>query len=313
MIHILVTGGAGFIGSHIAEHLLKKGHIVRILDNLSTGNIENIRHLLDNPNLEFIVGDISNLETVKNACKSIDIICNQAALGSVPRSIDDPLTSHNNNVNGFLNILVVAKEMKIKRIVYASSSSVYGDSDILPKVEDIIGNPLSPYAITKHVNELYAKMFCKLYGIETIGLRYFNVFGPRQNPNGPYAAVIPKFISSLLHNKQPIINGYGDFSRDFTYVDNVVNANSLALFTQNIKCFGQIFNIGAGSRITILDMFNSIKHNMNSAIDPIFGDTRIGDVPHSNADISKARKLLGYVPIVQFNEGIKKTIDHFTK
>jgi UDP-N-acetylglucosamine 4-epimerase len=313
MVHILLTGGAGFIGSHIAEHLLKNGHNVRILDNLSTGNIENIKHLLDNQNLEFIIGDITDLETVKNACKSIDIICNQAALGSVPRSIDDPLASHNNNVNGFLNILVVAKEMKIKRIVYASSSSVYGDSNLLPKVEDIIGNPLSPYAITKYINELYAQVFYKLYGIQTIGLRYFNVFGPRQNPNGPYAAVIPKFISSLLHNEQPIINGSGDFSRDFTYVDNVVNANSLALFTCNMECFGQIFNIGAGSRISILDMFNSIKYNMNSNVDPIFGDARIGDVPHSNADISKASKLLGYAPIVQFNEGIKKTIDHFTK
>jgi len=309
--HILLTGGAGFIGSHIAEYLVKNNYNVRILDNLSTGNKKNIEHLLGFPNLEFMEGDICNIDTVRKACDSIDIICNQAALGSVPRSIDDPLSSHNNNVNGFLNILTVAKELGIKRIVYASSSSVYGDSEDLPKIEDKIGDALSPYAITKYVNELYAKIFYKLYGIETIGLRYFNVFGPRQNPNGPYAAVIPKFITLLRSGERPIINGSGDFSRDFTYVANVVGANVLALFSTDEKCNGEVFNIGAGSRITILDMFTSIKNSIGSIIDPIFGNERIGDVQHSNADISKARLLLNYTPVVNFDTGIKMTVDYF--
>lgn len=310
---ILLTGGAGFIGSNIADFLIKNGHFVRVFDNLSTGNIKNIEHLMKNTNFEFINGDISELSTLRPACIGIDIICNQAALGSVPRSVNDPLTSHINNVNGFLNILVVAKELGIKRIVYASSSSVYGDSEKLPKVENEIGMQLSPYAVTKYVNELYGKVFSKLYGLECIGMRYFNVFGPRQDPNGHYAAVIPKFIQMIKDSETPTINGDGSYSRDFTYIDNVVQANYLAMFTENEKCYGEIFNIGAGSRITILEMYNSIAKNMNSSTVPNFGGIRKGDIPHSNANISKAKLLLGYNPTVNFDEGILHTIRHFDK
>lgn len=309
--HILLTGCAGFIGSNIADNLIKLGHKVRGLDNLSTGYTKNIEHLFSHPNFEFVQGDISNIETVRTCCKDIDIICNQAALGSVPRSIIDPITSHVSNVNGFLNVLVVAKEMGIKRIVYASSSSVYGDSVNLPKVEDITGSVLSPYAVTKCVNELYAGVFSKLYELECIGLRYFNVYGPKQDPFGVYAAVIPKFISSIRDGVQPTINGDGSYSRDFTYIDNVVNANCQAMFTENSDCYGQVFNIGAKSRITILEMYDSIAKNMNSDMRPIFGPIRKGDIEHSNANIDKAVELLGYDPKVQFDEGIVKTIDFF--
>lgn len=308
---ILLTGGAGFIGSNIADYLLFVGHKVRVLDNLSTGFLKNIEHLLSNPNFEFINGDITNLETLNNACVGVDIICHQAALGSVPRSVDDPLLSHNNNINGFLNMLLAAKTNGIKRIVYASSSAVYGDSETLPKVEIKIGSPLSPYAVTKYVNELYANVFTKLYDMECIGLRYFNVFGPRQNPNGAYAAVIPKFIDSVKNETRPTINGDGNYSRDFTYIDNVVMGNYLAMFTTNKECFGTIFNIGAGSRITILEMYNTIAKNLHSELTPILGNLRRGDIPHSNADITKAKELLGYDPKVNFEEGIKKTIDYF--
>jgi UDP-N-acetylglucosamine 4-epimerase len=308
---ILLTGGAGFIGSHICDYLIENGHFVRVIDNLITGNKNNLIHHFKNDNFEFFYGDITNLESVRKACIGIDVICHQAAIGSVPRSIDDPLISHNNNINGFLNILIGAKENNIKRIVYASSSAVYGDNEDLPKSEDKIGNPLSPYAITKYVDELYGNMFTKLYNMECIGLRYFNVFGPRQDPNGAYAAVIPKFISSLKNNQQPIINGDGKYSRDFTYVNNIVMANYLALTTSNNECFGQIFNIGAGGRITILEMYNSIKNILNSNLDPIFGTFRKGDIPHSNASIEKANKLLGYDPIISFDEGIKLTINYY--
>ena len=309
--HILLTGGAGFIGSHIAESLLSKNHKVRILDNLSTGNKKNIERLLPNTNLEFMYGDISNLETVRKACFGIDMICHQAAVGSVPKSIDDPLNSHISNVNGFLNILLAAKEKGIKRIVYASSSSVYGDSEKLPKKESEIGTPLSPYAITKYIDELYANVFSKLYGMECIGLRYFNIFGPRQDPNGAYAAVIPKFISIIKESKQPVINGDGSFSRDFTYVDNAVLANCLSLFTTNTECYGEVFNIGVEGRVTILEMFTKIKMLMNSNIEPIFGEGRVGDIPHSNANIDKATMLLGYNPIVEFDDGLERTVKYF--
>lgn len=309
---ILVTGGAGFIGSHIVEYLLSQNKKVRVIDNLSTGSLENISHLLSNKNLEFIKGDISDIEIVRLVCEDVYIICNQAAIGSVPRSINDPLTSHINNVDGFLNILLVAKEKGIKRIVYASSSSVYGDSEILPKKEDTIGNPLSPYAITKYINELYANLFTKLYGLECIGLRYFNVFGPRQNPNGAYAAVIPKFINLLLDGKQPIIHGNnGENSRDFTYIQNVVMANNLAMFTLNENCFGTAFNIGAGGKITILELFSKIKKYLNSQIEPIMGESKIGDVEHSCASIDKSKELLEYVPEISFDDGLEKTIEYF--
>lgn len=308
---ILLTGGAGFIGSNIADFLLSKGHKVRVLDNLSTGFIKNIEHLLSNPNFEFVKGDITDLATLNIACTNIDLICHQAALGSVPRSVEDPLLSHDNNVNGFLNMLLAAKNNNIKRIVYASSSAVYGDSETLPKIENKIGAPLSPYAITKYVNELYGNVFTKLYDMECIGLRYFNVFGPRQNPEGAYAAVIPKFISSVKNNISPTINGDGNYSRDFTYVDNIVQANYLALFTENKDCFGTIFNVGAGSRITILEMYNTIAKSFNSDLQPILGALRKGDIPHSNANIDKAKELLGYNPKINFDEGINKTIEYF--
>jgi len=256
-------------------------------------------------------GDISNLETSRNAVKNIDIICHQAAIGSVPRSVKDPLTSHISNVNGFLNILIAANEVGIKRIVYASSSSVYGDDERLPKVEENTGNVLSPYAATKAIDEIYGGVFSKCYQMECIGLRYFNVFGPRQDPNGVYAAVIPKFIQLMKDGNVPQINGDGTFSRDFTYIDNVVQANVLAMLTTNELSFGQAVNIGAGGQTTILDLFNVIKKTLNLNIEPIFYDRREGDIPHSNADISKAKNLLGYNPKVMFTEGIIKTIDYF--
>ena len=313
-MNLLITGGCGFIGSNIVEQLItdKNIKLIRIIDNLSTGKKENIEFLLDKyDNIEFVYGDLSNLETCRRAMKGINLICHQAALGSVPRSLDDPLNSHNSNVNGFFNLLLAAKDEGIKRIVYASSSSVYGDEECLPKVEDKVGEVLSPYAGTKAITEIYGKIFTRCYGMECIGLRYFNVFGPRQDPNGAYAAVIPKFISMLKNGERPVINGKGDYSRDFTYIDNVVLANKLALFTENEKCFGQIFNIAEGGRVTILEMLEKIKGKLGSDIEPIFGKPREGDIPHSNADIGKAEGMLGYKPIVYFDEGIKRTVEYY--
>ncbi len=309
-LNVLVTGGAGFIGSNISETLLNNGvKFVRILDNLKTGKMENIKFLLDKfENVEFMYGDISNLEDCRKAVKDIDVITNQAALGSVPRSIVDPLSSHIANVNGFLNLLIAAKEEGIKRIVYASSSSVYGDHPVLPKVEENTGNVLSPYAATKAIDEIYAGVFSKCYGMECIGLRYFNIFGPRQDPNGAYAAVIPKFIDLMKNGKQPNINGDGSFSRDFTYIENAVQANILGLTTSNEECFGTVFNIGAGRQISLLELFQILKKELSVDIEPSFGPERPGDVPHSNADISKARNMLGYDPKISFEMGIKKTI-----
>ena len=312
-INVLLTGGCGFIGSNIAEYLLKNNikHL-RILDNLSTGKKNNINNLLNNyNNIEFMYGDISNLETCRKAMKNIDVICHQAALGSVPRSITDPLSSHISNVNGFLNILIAAKENNIKRVVYASSSSVYGDHPVLPKVEQNTGNLLSPYAATKAIDEIYGYVFTKCYNMECIGLRYFNIFGPKQDPNGAYAAVIPKFINLMKNNKRPTINGVGDFSRDFTYVENAIQANVKALFTENKECFGEAFNIGVEGRVTILDLFKVIKEHLQIDMEPIIGEKRPGDIPHSNADVSKAKKLLGYSPEVLFSEGIKKTLEYY--
>ena len=310
---ILVTGGCGFIGSNIIEHLLKNNvKRVRIFDNLSTGYLKNIKPFLDEyDNLEFMYGDIKNLEDCRKAVKDMDVICHQAALGSVPRSLDDPLSSHNTNVNGFFNILLSAKENNIKRIVYASSSSVYGDDENLPKEENRTGNVLSPYAATKAIDEIYGWIFSNNYGMECIGLRYFNVFGPRQDPNGAYAAVIPKFLSLMKNNKRPTINGSGNYSRDFTYIDNVVQANCNAMLIDNKECYGEVFNIGAGGRVTILELFLSIKKIIGFEDNPIFGEKRSGDIPHSNADILKATKMLNYRPSDNFEEGIKKTIDYF--
>lgn len=310
---VLVTGGAGFVGSNIVETLLQNNQVkyIRILDNLATGKMENIQFLLDKygpEKIEFTYGDIANFEVCRKAVKDMDLICHQAALGSVPRSVKDPLPSHMANVNGFLHILVAANEVGIKRVVYASSSSVYGDHPVLPKVEENTGNVLSPYAATKAIDEIYASVFSRCYNMECIGLRYFNIFGPRQDPNGAYAAVIPKFIKLMREGKQPTINGDGTYSRDFTYVNNAVQANILALSTQNHECFGQAFNIGAGGQTTIKDLIKAINLGLNTEIEPILGPNRPGDIPHSNADISKAKRMLGYNPQISFEDGIEKLI-----
>lgn len=309
----LITGGCGFIGSNIVEYLLENNaSFVRVIDNLSTGNKRNIEHLLDKyANIEFMYGDITNIEVCRKAVSGIDVICHQAALGSVPRSILDPLSSHLSNVNGFLNILISAKEAGIKRIVYASSSSVYGDHPVLPKVEENTGNLLSPYAATKKIDEIYGAVFTRCYGMECIGLRYFNVFGRRQDPNGAYAAVIPKFINLMKNGKSPTINGDGAYSRDFTYIDNVIQANILAMTTTNTESFGEAFNIGVEGQTTIYELFKIIKDELKLDMEPIFGPNRSGDIPHSNADISKARKILDYNPQILFKEGIIKTIYYY--
>lgn len=308
---ILVTGGAGFIGSNIIEYLLSTGvKFVRVFDNLSTGKKSNIEPLLAKyPNLEFMYGDIANLENCRNAVKGIDIICHQAALGSVPRSVLDPISSHISNVNGFLNILVAAKEVGIKRVVYASSSSVYGDNPVLPKVEENTGNVLSPYAATKAIDEIYAGVFTKCYNMECIGLRYFNIFGPRQDPNGAYAAVIPKFIQLMKNNQRPKINGDGTYSRDFTYVSNAVQANVLGMLTDNKDTFGQAFNIGCGGQYSLNELVDAINSGLGTNVEPIYGELRPGDIPHSNANITKAETMLGYKVLVKFEIGIKRLID----
>lgn len=313
-LSILVTGGAGFIGSHITEYLLNNGtKKVRILDNLSTGSKNNIDHLLENfNNVEFMWGDTRNLDVCRKACNGIDAICHQAALGSVPRSINNPLDSHDVNVNGFINILVAARENNIKRIVYASSSSVYGTNNKQIKIEDEIGTAMSPYAVTKYVTELYGQIFTDTYGLECIGLRYFNVFGPRQNPNGCYAAVIPKFIKMIINDQQPTVNGDGSYCRDFTYVENVIYANILAITTNNKNCYGQVFNVGTNNSISIKQLVGLIrKISGKECCEPIYGPKRQGDVPYSNASIDKISKYLGYVPKVYFEEGLKKTIEYF--
>lgn len=307
---VLVTGGAGFVGSNIVETLLNQGvKRVRVLDNLATGKMENIQPLLDTyDNVEFMYGSISDLETCRKAVKNMDVITNQAALNSVPMSVVDPLSSHIANVNGFLNILIAAKEAGIKRIVYASSSFVYGDHTVLPQVEKNTGNVLSPYAATNAIDEIYAGVFSHCYGMECIGLRYFNIFGPRQDPNGDYAAVIPKFIQLMKSGKQPVINGDGTFSRDFTYVDNAVQANILGLTTNNETCFGEAFNIGAGGQFSLLELIAILNKELGTTIEPIFGPNRAGDIPHSSADISKAQNMLGYDPKISFKDGVKNLV-----
>jgi UDP-N-acetylglucosamine 4-epimerase len=312
---VLVTGGAGFIGSNLVENLLKHPQIdgVRVLDNLATGSINNIEEFYSHPNFEFIEGDIRDYETCLQACEGIDLISHQAALGSVPRSIKDPVTTNEVNIGGTLNIFTAAKEKNIKRVVYASSSSVYGDHPGLPKIETNIGKPLSPYAITKYVNELYAEVFARLYDMELIGLRYFNVFGPKQNPAGPYAAVIPLFAEAFLNNKSPVINGSGDHSRDFTFIDNVVQANILCLFTKNKQAVNQAYNIGCGHQTSLLQLAQFIKKIAGSDVDPVHAAERAGDVKHSLADISKAKNLLGYNPEVSVEDGLSKTFTWYKK
>lgn len=311
--NILLTGGAGFIGSHIADALMKDKHVgkVRVLDNLATGFKKNIEHHFHDRRFEFMEGDIRNYDTCLQAAAGMDLICHQAALGSVPRSINDPLTSNEVNVTGTLNIFTAAKENGIKRVVYAASSSTYGDHPALPKVEDQIGNPLSPYAVTKLVNELYARVYASAYGMEFIGLRYFNIFGPRQNPNGPYAAVIPLFAQALIDEKSPTINGDGSSSRDFTYVENAVQANLLALFVENTDAVNQVYNIACGKQTSLVELFNGLKTYLPTDINPKYGPERKGDVKHSLADISKAKRLLGYEVLVNVEEGLRETMKWF--
>jgi len=315
----LITGGAGFIGSNLVEYLLKYGaKKVKVLDNLSTGFYDNIKEFESNQSFEFIEGDIRDLSTCQKAVAEVDYVLHHAALGSVPRSIHDPISSNEVNLSGFLNILVAVKETKsVKRLIYAASSSTYGDHQALPKTEDIIGKPLSPYAVTKYVNELYADVFSKIYGIETIGLRYFNVFGPKQSPNGAYAAVIPKFVFSLMDLRRPIINGDGTYSRDFTFIENVIQMNMLAVFTDNPKAVNTIYNTAFGERTTLLQLFDLIKTNLRfknnaiSGIDVDKGPVRVGDIPHSLANINKAKELLGYNPMYSIKDGIQETCDWY--
>ncbi len=321
MSKILVTGGAGFIGSNLCEMLLHLGHTVVCLDNFSTGHIENISHLLTgfSDNFTLIVGDIRNLSDCQTAVGGADYVLHEAALGSVPRSIKDPATTNAVNIGGFLNMLIAARNAKARRFIFAASSSTYGDSTALPKVEDVIGKPLSPYAITKYVNELYADVFARTYGIEYIGLRYFNVFGRRQDPNGAYAAVIPLFVKKLLNHEQPTINGTGEYSRDFTYIDNVLQMNLLAMQTTNPDAVNQIYNTACGERITLNQLFGYLRENLSAydseiaKIEPVYGPNRAGDIPHSLASIEKAAQLLDYKPKFYFKEGLKEATNWYWK
>jgi UDP-N-acetylglucosamine 4-epimerase len=316
---ISVTGAAGFIGSNLCEALLEKGNEVVALDNFATGKKENIKHLLDHPKFHFIEGDIRNISDCKKAVEGVDYVLHQAALGSVPRSIKDPITSNDVNVSGFLNMLIACRDEGVKRFVYAASSSTYGDSEALPKVEDTIGKPLSPYAITKYVNELYADVFSKTYGMETIGLRYFNVFGRKQDPNGAYAAVIPKFVGQFMKGESPVINGDGNYSRDFTYIDNVIQANMLSLVVENPKAVNTVYNVAYGERNTLNDLVNYLKEYL-SELDPkikdikvLHGPNRLGDIPHSLASVDKARELLNYQPEFSLQKGLKEAVQWYWK
>lgn len=311
---VLVTGGAGFIGSNLCDALLKHGTVVTCLDNFATGKRENIEPFLNNNHFTLIEGDIRDFETCQKACENQDFVLHQAALGSVPRSINDPITSNEVNVGGFLKMLVAAKDAGVQRFVYAASSSTYGDSETLPKVENVIGKPLSPYAITKYVDELYADVFKRTYDFDTIGLRYFNVFGRRQDPQGAYAAVIPKFVMQFMAHESPTINGGGEYSRDFTYIDNVVLMNLLALTSENTEALNQVYNTAFGERTTLNDLVKYLKEYL-SEFDPKiadveikYGDYRKGDVPHSLASIEKARNLLNYHPQFSMKDGLKEAV-----
>lgn len=317
MKKLLITGGAGFIGSNLCDYFIGKGYEVTCLDNFATGFRYNIEHLLTNPQFHLIEGDIRDLATCAKACAGQDAVLHQAALGSVPRSINDPITSNDVNVGGFLNMLVAARDAGVQRFIYAASSSTYGDSTSLPKVEDVIGKPLSPYAITKYVNELYADVFSKTYGMQCIGLRYFNVFGRRQNPNGAYAAVIPKFVIQYMNHESPTINGGGDYSRDFTYIDNVIQMNEKALLTDNNEAINTVYNTAVGDRTTIKQMAELLRGFL-SKYDPAiadvainYGPVRAGDVPHSKASIEKAQSLLNYEPSHRFEDGLREAVDWY--
>lgn len=319
MRKILVTGGAGFIGSNLCEALLKNGDEVVCLDNFSTGKIENLLPIIETypDRFKLIVGDIRNIEDCKKAVDGVDYVLHEAALGSVPRSIKDPITTNNVNICGFLNMLIASRDAGIKRFVFAASSSTYGDSKTLPKVEDVIGKPLSPYAITKYVNELYADVFAKTYGMEYIGLRYFNVFGRKQDPHGAYAAVIPLFVKKFMNHENPIINGDGEYSRDFTYIDNVIQMNMLALSTDNPQAVNQIYNTAYGERTTLNDLVKYLKeflstHDSEIAnIEPVHGPNRAGDIPHSLANVDKAKLLLGYAPKFSMKDGLKEAVEWY--
>lgn len=308
----LVTGGAGFIGSNLCEAILDMGYKVRCLDNLSTGKQENVDMFIDNPNYQFIKGDITDLDTCLTACDGVDYVLNEAAWGSVPRSIEMPIFYEEVNIKGTLNMMEAARQKKVKKFVYASSSSVYGDHPVLPKKEGQEGNLLSPYALTKRVDEEYGKLYYKLYGLDTYGLRYFNVFGRRQDPNGAYAAVIPKFIKQLLNDETPTINGDGKQSRDFTYIENVIEANLKACQGSH-EAAGQAYNVAYGGREYLIDIYHEITAALDKKIEPAFGPDRVGDIKHSNADITKAKELLGYDPQYSFADGIKLAIDWYKK
>jgi UDP-N-acetylglucosamine/UDP-N-acetyl-alpha-D-glucosaminouronate 4-epimerase len=315
---ILITGGAGFIGSNLCNYFIKNNNIV-CLDNFATGHFHNIAHLIENKNFELIEGDIRDYKTCENAVSGVDFVLHQAALGSVPRSINDPLTSNEVNISGFLNILQAAAKEGVSRFVYAASSSTYGDSESLPKVENIIGKPLSPYAVTKYVNELYADVFSKTYGIETIGLRYFNVFGRNQDPNGAYAAVIPKFVKSFINHESPVVNGDGNFSRDFTYIENVVHMNEKALETNDVNAINTVYNTAFGERTTLNELINYLKEYLSefdseiAKIEVKYGSLREGDIPHSLASVDKAKKILNYNPKYSLKEGLKEAVEWYWK
>ena len=330
---ILITGGAGFIGSNLCEYFVRKGHEVICLDNLSTGFMHNIEPLINKSNFSFLKGDIRDFGTCKDAVNGCDVVLHEAALGSVPRSINDPISTNSTNISGFLNILVAARDEGVRRFVYAASSSTYGDSKELPKIEHNIGRPLSPYAITKFVNELYANVFSSLYGIETIGLRYFNVFGRRQDPNGAYAAVIPLWVKALINHESPYINGDGSYSRDFTYIDNVIQANELAAtishndIVQRASLYNMdlphnapidlVFNVAYGGNTTLNDLFNCLRTNLAKydseilMVEPIYRENRAGDIPHSQASIIKAQRILGYRPKYSAVEGFAEACEWY--
>ena len=313
-IKILITGGAGFIGSNLCEYFLSKKYKVVCLDNFSTGHKHNLIAFSNNENFKLIKGDIRNLSDCEEAVQGVDYVLHQAALGSVPRSINDPITTNDVNISGFLNMLVASRDAIVKRFIYAASSSTYGDSESLPKIEEKIGRPLSPYAITKYVNELYAEIFSKTYGLETIGLRYFNVFGRKQDPNGAYAAVIPKFVMQFMEHKSPVINGDGNFSRDFTYIDNVIQMNELAMTTINTEAINTVYNTAYGDRTTLNDLIKYLKEYLSefdasiANISVTYGPNRAGDIPHSLASIEKAKKLLGYEPKFSMQSGLKEAV-----
>ena len=317
MMKILITGGAGFIGSNLCDYFIQKGNEVICLDNFATGHLHNLNGVINNLNFTLIEGDIRNIEDCRKAVQGVDYVLHQAALGSVPRSINDPITTNEVNVSGFLNMLTVSRDAKVKRFVYAASSSTYGDSQELPKVEEVIGKPLSPYAITKYVNELYAEIFSKTYGLETVGLRYFNVFGRKQDPNGAYAAVIPKFVLQYMNYQSPVINGDGNYSRDFTYIDNIIQMNELAMTTTNSEAINTVYNTAYGDRTTLAQLAQLLKNNLAqfdakiSEVEVIHGPNRAGDIPHSLASIEKAKKLLGYNPQYSLQEGLKESVSWY--